>query len=246
MSLLVGAAVRHEIQGLATDPEVVQERTPLRRSAIGSEPVTARLEVAQERRESAAESADVVAEVCIPCRERAPRRVLGFEDRLDVRSHRADAGVLEPHPQRAAVNRFYARIEHLEASAGGEAAHRRQREIEDVLVVYGVELDALEHVPDPGELEHDSPRRSQAAPHRLQEVVDLRHVREDVVPDHQVGRAECLEHLGHSFETEEPAEGRDPPRPRVGRDVGGRLHAEHGDAARLEVLQEVSVVASDL
>ena len=78
------------------------------------------------------------------------------------------------------------------------------------------------------------------------EALDIRHVGEDVVRRHEVGPAVPLRDRQAGFGAQEPDLGPDAPGPgRLGH-VRGRLDAEHRDARRLEVLEQVAVVAGYL
>ena len=78
------------------------------------------------------------------------------------------------------------------------------------------------------------------------EAPDVGHVGEHVVRGHQVGPAVGAGDLATGGGTEELDLGRDAPGPGRLRDVRRGLDAEHRDARRLEMLQQVAVVAGDL
>ena len=79
------------------------------------------------------------------------------------------------------------------------------------------------------------------------EVVQVRHLGEDVVADDQVGRPALRDELAAAVSAaEELDERRDAALDRRRGDVGGRLDAEDGNAPRDEVLEEVAVVAREL
>ena len=79
------------------------------------------------------------------------------------------------------------------------------------------------------------------------EVVDVRDLREDVVAEHEVGRAALLgERAVRSSAPKNSVTVSTPARDRGLRDVQRRLDAEHRDAVREEVLEEVAVVRRDL
>src|SRR5690349_6526454 len=78
------------------------------------------------------------------------------------------------------------------------------------------------------------------------EIVELRHVREHVVADDQVGADAALRQLYGRFAAEEADLRRNARGHRRAGDVGGRLDAQYRDAQRLEVLEQITVVAGDL
>jgi hypothetical protein len=78
------------------------------------------------------------------------------------------------------------------------------------------------------------------------EIVQVGHLGEDVVADHEVGRSALSDERTGEVAAEELCQCRDAAG--LGRcgDVAGRLDAQGRDAARNEVLQQVAVVASQL
>ena len=91
-----------------------------------------------------------------------------------------------------------------------------------------------------------TPARLQQDRETADEIVDIGHMRQDVVRHQQVGRDALLAQPRRGFHTEKGDLGRDALFDRRRGDVGRRLHAEHADAAPLEILQQVAVVAGDL
>ncbi len=122
-----------------------------------------------------------------------------------------------------------------------------EAEVGEVLVVDRVELVVLDQPEQVGELHRDHAARLEQDRHAADEVVEVRHVGQHVVAQQQVGPDAVGDHLGRR----RPAEELDPAghAPLLQRHLGhvrGRLHAQHGHAAGLEVLQQVAVVGRDL
>ena len=82
--------------------------------------------------------------------------------------------------------------------------------------------------------------------HPGDEVVQVRHVGEHIVPEQQVGLAVLARDLRCGSRAEERTSRRHALLDRRLGDVGGRLDAETGIPARDEVLKQVAVVAGDL
>ena len=97
-----------------------------------------------------------------------------------------------------------------------------------------------------GKLHRDHAARSEQRAEPRHEPVQVRHVSEHVVADQEVGSFTLGPQPPGQVEAEELDQRRDAGFPGGGRDVGGRLDSEHGDAALDERAQEIAVVARDL
>ncbi len=81
-------------------------------------------------------------------------------------------------------------------------------------------------------LDRDETVRCQQRRDSADEIVDVGHVGEHVVGDHQIGRADLVAHALRQRDAEELVDRRHAALARDGGDVGGRIDAEHFDAAR--------------
>ena len=109
-----------------------------------------------------------------------------------------------------------------------------------------VELVELDQPQQVRELHRDHAALGEQDLHAADEVVEVGDVGEDVVAQQQVG-LEVAGDLPRGVDAEELHERAARPRSSAAaRDVGGRLDAEHRDAALHEVLQEVAVVGGEL
>ena len=109
-----------------------------------------------------------------------------------------------------------------------------------------VELVPLDQAHQVRELDRDHALRSQDPLHARGEVVQVRHVGEDVVRDEQVGLAALVRQARRELTAEEIDDGLDPPLAGDRRDVGRGLDPERGDAALDQMLEQVAVVARQL
>ncbi len=115
-----------------------------------------------------------------------------------------------------------------------------------MLVVDGVELSPPDQLED---VRHLDAHRAAWRQHRGQpggEVVQVGHVRQHVVRHHQVRLAVLAHQRPRQLGTEELRQGRHTLLLGRRRDVPGRVDAEHADAARHEVAQQVAVVRRHL
>ena len=111
-----------------------------------------------------------------------------------------------------------------------------------MLVIDRVELVLLHEPQEMREFERDVASRLQDRGDSADEIVDVGHLRQDVVADDEIGRRE----LRRERPSEEPGERFDAAFLRRLRDVLGGIDAEHLEAARDEELQEVAVIARQL
>ena len=137
-------------------------------------------------------------------------------------------------------------VDELEPLRRGDRADRVEREVGEVLVVDGVVLEVLDELREVRELERRRPIGREQLRDSRDEVVDVGHLGQDVVAQHEIGAAPLRSQAPAEVGAEELGEGLDAALDRRLRDVQRRLHAEHRDALRQEVLQEVAVVGRDL
>ena len=128
----------------------------------------------------------------------------------------------------------------------GRSSGGVEREVAEVLVVDGVELVLVDQPHDVGELHRQHAARREDDLHAGDEVVEIRHLREHVVAEEQVGRAAVRRELLGQLDSEEAHQGGHALRFGGRGDVGRRLDAERRDAGLDEPLQEIAVVARQL
>ncbi len=136
-------------------------------------------------------------------------------------------------------------VEDDEAVRLEHATRSEEREVGEMLVVDRVELELVDEVLQVRELDGEHPVRLQHPSQALDEVVQPGNVAEDVVGDDEVGVG-VLTQLSGRGGAEEPGQRGDPTLDCDRGDIGGGLDAEDRDAAAIEVLEQVAVVARNL
>jgi hypothetical protein len=114
------------------------------------------------------------------------------------------------------------------------------------LSVDRVVLQVLDELRQVRELEGRGPGRREKRGDARGEVVDVGHLREHVVPEDEIRMAALGREAGAELGTEELRDRLDPAGDRGVGDVPRGLDAEHGDALREEVLEQVPVVRREL
>ena len=148
--------------------------------------------------------------------------------------------------QRAAVGGDLLDIEQLEAVVAEDRLGGVEREVAEVLVVDGVELVLVDQPHDVGELHRQHTGRGERDLHAGDEVVEVRHLSEDVVAEEEVGVAALGGQLVRQLDAEEAHHGRHALLLGGRGHVGRRFDAEDRDAGLDEPLEEVAVVARQL
>ena len=115
-----------------------------------------------------------------------------------------------------------------------------------MLVVDRVELIFGYQPLDVWELEGDDAFRLEKDLHSSHEIVEVRHLRQDVVANDEVGSKAFGHHLKCQANAKEVDYGWHALLERDARNVGRRLYAQHGNSERQEMLQQVAVVAGEL
>ncbi len=115
-----------------------------------------------------------------------------------------------------------------------------------MLVINRVELPLLHQLHQVGKLHRHQPRRLEEDPDAADEVVQIGHVRQDVVADQQVRTASLGLELFRDVGAEELADRRNALGNGRGRGIRRRLDAEHRKLLLPEVLQQVAVVGREL
>lgn len=112
-----------------------------------------------------------------------------------------------------------------------------------MLVIDGVELNIFHQPQQMRKFDADDTIRFQNAIEPTDEVVDVRHVRQHVVADDDIGGKAPGDEIGSRFLAEEPRFRGNADLPRHIGDVFGRFDAEHRHAGLDEMLEKVAVVA---
>ena len=115
-----------------------------------------------------------------------------------------------------------------------------------MLVIDRVELVLLDQLQQVGEFHRDHATRLEQDLHSRNKVIDVGHVRKDVVSKQQVGLAKSLRHLPRRGNSKELDCRTNSLLLRDQRHVCRRLDPEHGNAGSDEMLQQISVVARNL
>jgi hypothetical protein len=105
-----------------------------------------------------------------------------------------------------------------------------------MFVIDGVVLQALEEPGEVRELERGRAVRGKQDRDAVDEIIEIRHLGEHVVPDHQVGDVPLRAQPLGKLDAEELDERRDASLLRCLRDVCRRVDAEYGNAPGQEVL----------
>ena len=122
----------------------------------------------------------------------------------------------------------------------------QERKIRKVLVIDGVELALLDQAQQVRKLEGGNPGRLEESLKPVHEVVQIGHVRQHVIGDHQIRTLTVAYHRGGRRSVKERIARR---YARLDRELGHiscGLHAQGRNPPRHEVLQQVSIVARDL
>ena len=117
------------------------------------------------------------------------------------------------NPKTAAVGGKFLHIPNLEPGVLENPRHRLEREVGEMLVVDGIELILGDQTQEVRKLQRDGAARLESGFQASGEIVDVRHMGEDIVTDDQVGLAT----VGGQF---------------VAKPLNKKL-AEHGDSKRL-------------
>ncbi len=148
------------------------------------------------------------------------------QQRRDVRRYRVRrVGAAEIDPQRSAMRRELLDVEHLEAVPPRQAIDRDEREVREMLMIDGVELVLVDQPLEMRKLERDHAVRRQQMRHAGGEVVEVRHLRQHIVADDEVGLLAFGGEPLRERETEEFDQRRNVLSPRHFGHVGGGLDA---------------------
>src|SRR5215471_795004 len=123
---------------------------------------------------------------------------------------------------------------------------RDYREIAEMLVINGVELAAVDHVPDVRHLESRQSVFLQQRVDSLYEAMGIGHVSEDVVTDDQIGALASRLQLRRQLARKKRGQRGHACCSRSLSLLAGRIDAEHRHSFFHEILEEVAIVARQL
>src|SRR4029434_9892129 len=121
-----------------------------------------------------------------------------------------------------------------------------QRKIRKVLVIDRIELVLAHEIEQMRELHRDHSLRLEQELQAPNEIVELRHMSQHVVPDQEVGALALRLELGGEGSPKELHDGGYALLLRGARAVLGRFDPQHGNVLPLEILEQVTIVAGDL
>jgi hypothetical protein len=128
-----------------------------------------------------------------------------------------------------------------------EADQRREREVAEMLVINGVELDLLHEVYEVRHLDDGDPVGFEKSRDAIHEAVEVRNVGEDVVRVDDIGALTFSDEPEGEIDAEELHQRGNPPLSHCHRgDVLRWLDPEYGNPGAHVVLQEIAVVAGNL
>src|SRR5262245_42587848 len=111
-----------------------------------------------------------------------------------------------------------------------------------MLMIYGVEFAVIEHIPYIRRFDHGNAGRLEERVNTLNEAVELRNVREDVVCVEDIRPQSFAHELCREFTSEKVCTSGNALLNRNARDVPRRFNTQYRHARRRVVLQEVAVV----
>ena len=222
-AVLVGVAVDREVEEVGADAAVVEQRVALAGRAVAADPLALLLGRDQERQQLALGALHLLGEARVGRRARAKPSSRSRASSSPTRGDRPvrGVGVREIDAQRAAVRRQLLDVEQLQTVARGEPLDRRRarsrRSARGRWCRTGSPRSAARRCGNSSVIDA---LRLQQARHAGDEVVEVRHLRQHVVADDEVGRA-CPRATSRSrqLDAEELDQGRDalaatPPRRR--------------------------------
>ncbi len=125
-------------------------------------------------------------------------------------------------------------------------ADRQQREIREMLVIDGVELVLLDQVGEMRKLQRNDAFGLQQQLQATNKVIEIRHLRQNIVTDQEVGLASCTDQFGGKRRAEEIHARRHALGDCRFGHIGRRFDAKDRNALRQKMLQQIAVIAGDL
>src|SRR6267142_1336776 len=138
--------------------------------------------------------------------------------------------------QRSSMRAYFIHIENLQTMPPQRGRRGQKGKIRKVLVVNGVKLTALDQPLQVRELQGEHALGFQKSREARDEVVQVRHVGEDIVRHEQVGSMTSMRYRRRRLPPQELDDGGNPPAFSRPGDVLRRLYAEDGDPCLAEKL----------
>src|ERR1700722_773498 len=244
-ALLGGAAVNGVFDQVFADAAVMQQRGAFARRSIAGNFLSLLCSFEQEINELKFGLLHLPREGLV-ARNRIELGILFIaNDFLYVRRNRVSlAGSAACiNAERTAVRLQLLYIEHSQPVRLHDLNRADQGEIGEVLVVDRVELIVFNQTKQVRKLERQNAFRLQQDLQPFHKVVEVRHLRQDVVAENEVGATVSRREFFRQVCAEEAYERRNSFFDRRLGDVGGRLNSEYGNVLAHEVLQQVAIVA---
>lgn len=137
-------------------------------------------------------------------------------------------------------------VEYSEFVLGGETFDCYERKIREVLVIDRIKLVLINKPLEVRKFERDHTVARNQMRHSSGEVIEIRHLRQNIIADDEIGAPSFGRQPLRKFQAEEFDKRWDILLPGRSSDVCGRLNSKYRDAQRQEVLEQVSIVAGDL
>jgi len=189
--LLVRILVDHVVDQAAVDPASFPQRVALGRHPVGDDGVSRGLDRFQGIAEAGFDRLDPFGKSGIALQPIEPGLLLFSSEGLDRRRRRAIDSIRSAgeDPEATAMGAKPLDVEDRKTVPGGHALHRQKRDIAEMLVIDGVELDLLNQPQQVRKLHRQYPGRLQEQGQAGDEIVEIGNVGEHVVADKELGQS---------------------------------------------------------
>jgi hypothetical protein len=242
--------VRISIDGVfeevLTDSAVIQERIALARSPVSDDDLAVALCGNQELQKPPFRFANLLLEIPVVRDRRSSYLSLVIEQTLCPVRYLAISRFARIDSQGTSVRSELLDVEDGQAVVIEYSADGRKREIGKVLVIDRIELIVFHQPDEMGEFHRDHPVISHQRCEAVDEIVQVRHMGEDIVAQDEIGPAAFVHDVSCGLPPEKPRPGFNAPLPRIRGDAVGGLDTEARDAFTDEVLQQIAVVTRNL
>src|SRR5437870_6577178 len=246
-ALLIGAAVRHEIQRFPTYPEAVEERAALGRRAVGSQAVPFSLQRCQQGAERLFHLFHPSRKILVVFQAAHTPRRLMTEQRARSLAMIRSGGFGDKEAEGASVDGATLHILNDHPMTLEEASQGRQRKVAQVLVVNCVKLAVINHVLDVRHLDdrHTVVFQEQLEP--ANESIQILHMRHHVVRMNDVRLFSASLELFGQLLTEKFTQRGDTPfcLSNLG-DIDGGLDPKNRNPLPMIVLEQIPIIAPNL
>lgn len=228
------------------DPVEIEQSGALGGSAVSGDAFSFGTKLAEQLEEVVAEGVNPMGKVGVIGRLVDALAEFLVKESANCRAWWARTGGDYGESEGTAVNGEVEDIEGFESMPSKQGYESGQGEVEDVLVIDGVELEVFDEVAGVREFEDDATGGSDECGEAGDEIVDVGDVGEDVVGENEIGGLAVADKIGGELLGEELVEGGDPGIGSDGGDVGGGFDAEAGDTFGDEVAEEIAIIGGDL